>query len=94
MTEVYDRDGNRIEVCEDCLEQNYVWCDNCEEYHRYGNIGYFDDAALCPDCVDELTESCTECGALHLRENMTEVDGRWVCEECLDRIENKDRKDA
>ena len=94
LTEVYDRDGNRIEVCEDCLEQNYVWCDNCEEYHWYGNIGYFDDVALCPDCVDELTESCTECGALHLRENMTEVDGRWVCEECLDRIENKDRKDA
>ena len=88
---VRDGRGNERHVCQGCREDNYSYCDRCEEYYPNDHVTYVEDADCdyCDDCLAEYCEQCDECGEWHLRENMFHaIDHRgnevWICEDCID----------
>ena len=89
FTTVYDRYGDRIEVCRSCLDDHYIWCDRCNEYHHMDNMTRVGYNWYCNDCLTECCEECEECGEWFERDDMTRAynengDEVWVCDDCLD----------
>lgn len=39
--------------CDDCIEDNFVPCEQCGELHRYRNMREVARRMLCPDCAEE-----------------------------------------
>lgn len=83
--------GDWIEVCEDCRDENYTYCDECEEYWPNDCVTEIDGRYVCDSCVQEYYSCCEECDEYHRSDDMTlVVDSRgneiYVCEDCLDRL--------
>lgn len=70
MTEVRNKYGEWVRVCERHLEE-YFYCEHCGEYHHNEeyNTVYTDreNKAICDDCLDSY-EECPECGERIIRE--------------------------
>lgn len=82
---VYDRCGYEIQVCYYCLDNNYLYCENCEEYHHYENtITTEDGYVYCNDCLSSAFK-CDCCGEW-FSEYCTEKEykGKTLCEDCYD----------
>ena len=86
MRDVRDSRGNWISVCENCRDEYYTYCDECEEYWPNDCVSYIDGVDYCDSCRDEYCERCEECGEWHRRDNMYRAyrNGNevWVCEDC------------
>lgn len=83
--------GDWIGVCEDCRDENYTYCDECEEYWPNDCVTEIDGRYVCDSCVQEYYSCCEECDEYHRSDDMTlVVDSRgneiYVCEDCLDRL--------
>lgn len=96
LTTAYDDGGNRIQVCQNCLDNRFSYCDECEEYHECDCMSYIDGRSVCDSCRDEYYEECHECNEWHRRDDMTLAhDSRgnevWVCEDCLDQYYSCDK---
>lgn len=70
LNTAYDRNGNEIQVCNDCLDERYQYCEVCERYHFNENMNYVDGKNICNDCLIEYYDQCEDCG-------------KWVKEEDL-----------
>lgn len=88
LFDVRDSNGDWIQVCEDCRDEYYTYCDICGEYHPNDEVNYIDGREVCDNCLSEYYEECEECGEYHRREDMhiahngsSEV---YVCDDCLD----------
>lgn len=68
---VYDQEGNKIFVCQECLEEDYVQCEECGEYllKNSGEVNEIDGKILCEGCVDDLCVEAYDDGELHLKDN-------------------------
>lgn len=46
-------------VCEECLDNEYIFCDECKEYWLYDAISFYhlkDDRTLCEHCAEDIDE--------------------------------------
>ena len=46
-------------VCEDCLDNEYIQCDECKEYWLYDAIKFYnlkDGRTLCEHCAEDISE--------------------------------------
>lgn len=46
-------------VCEDCLDNEFILCDECGEYWRYDAIKFYnlkDGRTLCEHCAEDIDE--------------------------------------
>ena len=82
ITEVINRYGNTICVCENCREREYFYCERCGRWH------HIDDYAidgLCEECAINSGEyvRCEDCGEWTHFEYAYWVDGHHVCEGCI-----------
>lgn len=48
MRDVRDSRGNWISVCENCRDEYYTYCDECEEYWPNDCVSYIDGSRLIP----------------------------------------------
>ena len=86
----YDRNGNEIQVCESCLEENYSYCDICDSYHDRDDMTCAEgECWVCNDCLHEHFHLCDDCGEwfsndriyLAVSSSGYTID---VCEDCID----------
>ena len=91
LTTVRDSRGHEIQVCPDCLERYFSYCDICGEYWPEDMVDCIDGDGVCNECRDEYYEECCYCGEYHRRDDMILVHDRygdegWVCDEeyCLE----------
>lgn len=88
LFDVRNSDGEWIQVCERCRDDNYVCCEECGEYWPEDNVTYVDGSYYCDSCLDEYCEECDECGDYHRSSRMYDAyrDGEEVrvCENCRD----------
>ena len=88
LYEVRDSRGDWIQVCENCRDEYYTYCEHCGEYWPNDCTTRVGDEYYCDSCRDELCECCEDCGEWHLREDLYHAyhDGRevWICEDCRD----------
>ena len=81
---VYNSAGSLIYVCEDCRENYYDYCSECEEYHPKDEmIRLPDSTRICRRCSENHYDVCEDCGE-HYRTD-TIIDG--LCEYCRERCE-------
>jgi hypothetical protein len=60
LTGVY-RNGYREYVCDDCRDDHYTWCENCEEYYYSVEVEDVEGVYLCEDCRNNRCTQCDEC---------------------------------
>lgn len=72
-------DGGAREVCESCLDGNYVTCDCCNE--RYPALTSVDDGdqKVCRHCLQNYYETCDESEEPVRDTEVTEGGDRYVC---------------
>jgi hypothetical protein len=75
---------NDDNVCEGCIEDNYVTCGECGEL-LHENDGHFiesEDMSVCDGCYDEKFTTCADCGERYRRDNMRSDDNIYICNDC------------
>ena len=79
--------------CDDCTDNDAVWCDGCQNYHADNGylITYKDSLTgncYCEDYArdEDLLAVCEECGCVDLAVNMTENSGEFYCEDCKNKM--------
>lgn len=77
-------------VCGACLDNNYTYCDCCQEYYPNDETRYIEDREeyLCDECYNGSSYfRCEECGHYFSEDVLrTDDDGNFYCEECFDKI--------
>ncbi len=85
---VFDEDGTEIRVCDNCSDQYYVYCEECESYHhRDDMIRVQNGNYVCSNCLERYYTYCDYCEEYVYRDSLVEVhcnDGydEYVCENC------------
>lgn len=71
-------------VCDDCIEDNYTYCEMCEEYVPNDEIEHIDGYDICSCCFEEEIFVCSVCEERHLNRYSNYVDGEgiYVCDDC------------
>ena len=92
----YDRNGNEIYVCDDCLSDYFRYCEHCNEYVHEDNMTDIDgyDTYVCDDCLREHYGQCEECEEYFLLEDMHEHNGNRYCNDCYADIEDEDEEET
>ena len=89
--DVFNRHGERIHVCESCLDEYYRLCEHCQEYHDRIQMTLINDGSyVCPHCLDEEYLLCNECDEYFLADEVSlAVDAHgnsvYVCDDCRDK---------
>ena len=50
-------------VCQDCLDNEYIYCDECKEYWLWDAIKFYnlkDGRTLCEHCAEDVDEADVE----------------------------------
>ncbi len=89
LNTVYDDRGREIQVCNDCFDKHYQYCEICGRYHVNENMNYVDGKNICDSCLSEYYSQCEDCGKWCKKEDVYYVHGRngyevEVCDNCID----------
>lgn len=93
-------------VCNKCLEENYIRCAWCNEYHLVENITEIDGTEYCEECRDRRFVQCPHCDewirrydtyTVHVADGITEewcfycrIHDATRCEECDEYFSDSD----
>lgn len=86
--EVINRHGERIQVCEHCLNSHYRFCEHCEEYHPVAQVFETGDGShVCSHCIENDFMLCDVCDEyFHADEIESAIDANgnnvFVCRHC------------
>lgn len=70
-------------VCSDCLDKNYVECEECGKHYRPDDLSETQSGLhVCERCADYYYIHCEECGELVRDTEKHTYDGDDYCEEC------------
>jgi hypothetical protein len=69
-------------LCENCLSDDYFYCEDCGEYCCNDDWNDVDGQGVCDSCLDNYFY-CEICNKYHSAD-MVEVDGKSICSDCLD----------
>lgn len=53
---IVDEDNH---VCEDCLDNEFIFCDECKEYWLYDALVFYelkDGRTICENCIEDFDE--------------------------------------
>lgn len=86
-TTVINEYGERIEVCDSCLEDGYRFCPHCDEYYSRDTMTVVGNNYVCERCLAEYYAQCYECDEYQHRDELHSVINQsgeevMVCEEC------------
>ena len=89
MYDVISRYGEQIRVCQNCLDDEYFYCEDCEEYHHISDRIYIEGRGyICQRCYENGDYFyCDDCNTYHHADDACWVggdyDGRNVCSDCF-----------
>lgn len=75
-----------LNVCQDCVDDNYSTCEDCSEYVNNDDMRSVDyDRSVCESCLEYNYSSCEDCGEAVANDYIRSVNyDRSVCESCID----------
>ena len=88
--DVINRHGERIHVCESCLDEFYRLCEHCQEYFDKRQMTMIHDGSyVCSRCLSDEYLLCAECDEFFLADEVSlavDKDGNnvYVCDSCRD----------
>lgn len=71
-------------VCECCLDNNYIFCECCDEYVHEDNAYYIESEGryVCEDCYDRHYFCCDDCGEYFHRDELHDHEYMNLCSSC------------
>ena len=87
---VHEQNGETLEVCKDCRNRYYAYCDDCGEYYPQDDMTEtMHGNWVCPDCLESIYIQCAYCGGWVKAENTWTATDHYgdevsVCECCID----------
>ena len=90
-------EGEYRYVCEDCLDEYYVYCDECDNYVDREDARYIDEenVTVCSYCEEHYYATCQECGETYHIDHLTFEDGCYYCDTCYEELkENEDEEEV
>lgn len=86
--ELYGIDDNQdsVQLCPDCFDQEYFYCENCNEPSHHYDSRELDGSFYCQWCYDHEISKCDLCGSSAAPDDLHDcvVDYDAVCTSCLD----------
>ena len=88
--DVINRHGERIHVCESCLDEHYRLCEHCDEYHDKSQMTMIHDGSfVCSRCLVDEYLLCAECDEYFLADEVSlaiDENGNnvYICDSCRD----------
>lgn len=73
--------------CEDCFDNNFIECADCEEIIPKDEATWIDDGSyyVCNDCLESNYEYCQDCEECVSCDSTTYINGHgYVCDHCRD----------
>jgi len=77
-------DNEDAYVCENCYDNKFTSCDECDNNVRRVDTTTHDGWTYCDGCYDDLFKECYECGDHFKEEEMTYHDNEYYCSSCYD----------
>ncbi len=91
------RNNRYIKICPECLQGQYVRCENCSEYVSKTAAHEHNGKFYCPDCVDKY-DDCAGCYNTFPKDQLYALNGDNYCQSCLQKIvaqmEERERRQA
>lgn len=86
LRELYYIDSEERYVCEDCLREYYIYCEDCEEYVNEEDATYIDCESryVCDSCLKKNYFYCDECEEYYPDEQMHTHEDRQLCNDCYE----------
>lgn len=88
LFDVRDSRGNWIQVCEECRDDHFTYCEECGDYWPDDCVTRIDGADYCDNCRQEYCEECDDCGDWHRSDRMYDAhhggDEVRICGDCCD----------
>jgi hypothetical protein len=74
-------------ICQDCLDSDFIYCENCGEYSPASGSVYHNDRMYCEDCAHSELSYCAECEEVMNEDDCyyIEHDSITICSYCYDR---------
>lgn len=69
-SEVFETNDG-YEVCEECKEEHFIYCDNCVKLVHLDDSYIIYDETLCEECFNECAIVCDRCGDYEWRDYMS-----------------------
>ena len=84
------KDGEIVDgefICNECLNENYIKCADCGEYHKEDDMYYIEDTQeeVCNDCYENNGYFyCKDCGKFYSESEFIYIEDtqECVCETC------------
>jgi hypothetical protein len=75
------------DICQECFDENYTYCDRCETAVHVDTIHYITDRDVhwCESCAEEYT-ACCECCSDTVSDYLTDDIGYVYCRECYSEL--------
>lgn len=72
--------------CEYCFNDNFTWCDHCQEYESNDNGQYVESIGewVCDYCLNHYFTRCDQCGEWFNDDDIVDHDSGSYCESCFD----------
>ena len=94
ITSAYNRRGSEISVCEECLSDHYIRCDECYEYCHQDTVEHIEAGIICNECLRSRFVECYGCDE-HVRQDDTEeLDGELYCMSCAEDVREEMKENA
>lgn len=73
------------DVCDDCLSEHFVLCEDCDEYVFVDDAYWIEDCDkwVCRDCIDNYTQ-CDDCCDYYSNEDIHKVGDKCLCSNCYE----------
>lgn len=91
LTLVHDTTGYSRDVCNECRDEYYRFCKECNEWHCIGNVTQVEncDEYVCHECLERYYSKCGDCGNYYRDGELTNaIDKNGhsidICENCRD----------
>lgn len=80
----YSIDENGNYICQHCVENHYVYCEDCSALVHEDDATYIQDGGyyVCEHCLDDYTQ-CEDCGNWYTSDSVNYVEHYgYICEDC------------
>ena len=84
-------EDERIYVCNHCIEESYIFCEDCNTYHHRDRSNYIDgeEKYVCNKCLDDYFV-CEECGMSFSYNSANLYEDEYYCNSCFEDITNNE----
>lgn len=82
----YDNLIDNLNICQECYDENYKPCEECNVKYPSENLKNVDGRMLCINCLLLTHRKCSLCNEYHKIENVEQLQNLFFCNTCRGKI--------